>query len=60
MMMRLRRWLSLPVTESQLAVALGISTVIMSLMLWAIIWQSDVIASQRDVIRWLWSSKLGG
>ena len=58
--MWLFRRLAVPATESQMAVALAISVVAMSLMLWAILWQSDVIAYQRDIIRWMWSSKYGG
>ena len=59
-MSTLFRRLSVPATESQLAVALSLSAVIMALMLWAILWQSDVISYQRDVIRWMWSWKFGG
>ncbi len=58
--MWLLRRLTVPATESQMAVALAISAVAMGLMLWAILWQSDVIAYQRDVIRWMWSLKFGG
>ena len=58
--MWLLRRLAVPANESQMAVALAISVVGMSLMLWAIIWQSDVIAYQRDIIHWLWSWKSGG
>ncbi len=58
--MWLLRRLAVPATESQMAVALGVSAVAMSLLLWAVIWQSDVIAYQRDLIRWLWSLKYGG
>ncbi len=57
--MWLLRRLAIPASESQLAVALCASTVIMSLMLWLVIWQADVIAYQRDVIRWLWSWRFG-
>jgi hypothetical protein len=32
----------------------------MSLMLWVILWQSDVIVYQRDLIRWLWSWRFHG
>ncbi len=59
-MSTLFRRLSVPATESQLAVALSLSAVVMALMLWAILWQSDVISYQRDVIRWMWSWKFGG
>ena len=58
--MWLLRRLAVPANESQMAVALAISVLAMSLMLWAILWQSDVIAYQRELIRWLWSWKFGG
>lgn len=58
--MWLFRRMKVPATESQLAVALGLCAVTMGLMLWVILWQSDVIAYQRDVIRWMWSWKYGG
>jgi hypothetical protein len=52
--------LRVPASESQMAVALASCAVVMSLMLWAILWQADVIAYQREVIRWMWSWKFGG
>ncbi len=58
--MTLLRRLSIPASESQMAVALGLCAVAMSLMLWMILWQSDIIAYQRDLIRWMWSWKYGG
>jgi hypothetical protein len=58
--MRFLRRLTVPASESEMAIALGISAVTMGLMLWAIIWQSDVITYQREVIRWMWSWKYGG
>ena len=58
--MWLLRRLTVPASESQMAVALGLSALLMSLMLWIIMWQSDVISYQRDVIRWMWTSKFGG
>lgn len=54
------RRLAIPAKESQMAIALCLSAVAMSLMLWAIIWQSDLIVYQRDLIRWLWNGKFGG
>ncbi len=57
--MRLFRRLSVPANESQLAVALAFSSVAMALMLWALLWQSELIAYQRDLIRWLWSAGFG-
>ena len=58
--MRLLRRLSIPASESQMAVALCLCAVMMSLMLWAILWQSDVITYQQDVIRWMWNARFGG
>ncbi len=58
--MRLIRRFTLPASESQLAVALGLCAVTMALMLWVIVWQSSVIAYQQEVIRWMWSWKFGG
>jgi hypothetical protein len=54
-MQRLRQLLTVPASESHLAIALSFSAVIMGLMLWAILWQSSVIEHQRDIIRVLWS-----
>jgi hypothetical protein len=48
-----------PVSESRLAVVLIVAAVTMALMLCAILWQSSIIESQRDVIRWMWSAKFG-
>jgi len=58
--MRLLRRLNIPASESQMAVALGLCAVMMSLMLWVILWQSDVIAYQQDVIRLMWNARFGG
>jgi hypothetical protein len=48
------------VSESQLGLALTVAAVAMGLMLCAIVWQSSIIGSQRDVIQWMWSAKFGG
>jgi hypothetical protein len=53
-MHRLRQYLTIPASESHLAIALTVSAVVMGLMLCAILWQSTVIEHQRDVIRMLW------
>ncbi len=53
---RLPEWLSNPARESHLSWALGFSLVMMSLMLWMILWQADLISYQREVIRLLWSA----
>jgi hypothetical protein len=59
-MIRAMRHLREPVSESQLGVALAISAVAMAMMLWAILWQSNIIAYQRGVIRSLFAAHFGG
>ena len=51
----LMKSLTIPATESQLSVALALSVLVMSIMLWGILWQANVISQQREAIRWLWS-----
>ena len=47
--------LKVPASESQLSLALGLSVLVMSGLLWAVLWQSNIIAQQRESIRYLWS-----
>lgn len=58
--MGLLQRLKLPATESQLSVALAFSALVMSLLLWAVVWQSNVIGYQRDLIKWMMNSRFGG
>lgn len=51
----LRRMFAIPATESQMAVGLGLSLVMMSLMLWGLLWQSEIIVYQRTVIKFLFN-----
>ncbi len=59
-MIRVLRRLSVPADESHLGMALALAAVTMGVMLWAILWQSDIILQQRDAIRLLWNAHLGG
>ena len=59
-MLRVIRRLSAPAGESHLEMALAVAAVALALMLWAILWQSNIIVYQRDVIRWLWTAHFGG
>ncbi len=52
--------LRIPASESQMALLLGLCSVTMSLMFWVILWQSNIIAQQSDVIHWLRNLKFGG
>jgi hypothetical protein len=58
--MKLWRRLAIPASESQMAVILSMSMVIMALLLCAILWQSNIISYQRDLIYWLWNDKFHG
>jgi len=47
--------LKIPASESQLSIALGLSVLVMSGLLWGLLWQANIIAQQREAIRYLWS-----
>jgi hypothetical protein len=59
MIQALRR-LHEPVSDSYLRIALALAVAALSLMLWAIIWQANIIVYQRDLIRVMWNTQLGG
>ncbi|HXT27453.1 MAG TPA: hypothetical protein VN749_21740 [Candidatus Eisenbacteria bacterium] len=54
------RTLRLPAAESHTNVALALCVTLMGLMSVAIIWQAQIIANQRDIIKFLESVKFGG
>lgn len=54
------RRLNEPASDSQLGMALVVAAVTMGLMLWAIIWQGNIIAYQRDLIRVMQAAQFGG
>ena len=58
--MRLMRRLAVPASESHLTLALVLCMLVMSLLLWGMMWQSGIITTQRDLIRALWQSRYGG
>ena len=58
--MRLMRRLEVPASESHLTVALVLSIIIMSLLLWGVMWQSGIIGYQQELIRDLWQGRFGG
>jgi hypothetical protein len=55
----LRKFLQLPVNESSVSLVLGVSVVALGLMSLALVWQAEIIANQREVIRWLEAMKIG-
>jgi len=54
------RKLRLPANESYTSLALAVCVFLMSLMSIGLIWQAQIIADQRNAIRWLESLKFGG
>lgn len=54
------RTLRLPARETHTNVALAVCVLMMGLLSVAIIWQAQIIANQRDAIRFLESVKFGG
>jgi len=54
------RTLRLPAAESHTNLALAVCVLMMGLMSVAIMWQAQIIANQRDVIRFLETVKFGG
>jgi hypothetical protein len=47
----------MPVSESQLGITLAISLVFMAAMLLGLLWQANIIAYQKEIIRSLWDMK---
>jgi len=52
-MERIRRAFRSEVRESHLGIALIFCLILMSAMSIALLWQAQIIANQRDAIRWL-------
>lgn len=56
----IRRILHVPASESNMGFVLALCAFTMGLMSLALVWQAQVIAHQRDVIRWLETLKFVG
>jgi hypothetical protein len=56
----LRRVFRIPAHESAVGLVLVFCVVSMSFMSIALVWQAQIIASQREAIQWLVRLKLGG
>ena len=54
------RKLRIPASESTMGIVLTFCIVSMGLMSVALLWQAQIIANQREAIRWLESLKFGG
>jgi hypothetical protein len=55
----IRRVFRSEIRESHIGVALILCLLIMSAMSVALVWQAQIIANQRDAIRWLEQLKAG-
>jgi hypothetical protein len=55
-----RRVLRLPAQESNIGLVLVFCVITMSFMSIALVWQAQIIASQREAIQWLEQLKFGG
>src|SRR5258707_13882109 len=55
------RYLRLPASEPQKNIVIAFCVIAMSIMSIGLVWQAQIIASQREAIRWLASAaKYGG
>ena len=55
----IRRVLRSEIHESHVGIALVLCLLVMAAMSIALVWQAQIIANQRDAIRWLEQVKLG-
>ena len=55
----MRRVLRSEIHESHVGIALILCLLVMSALSIALVWQAQIIANQRDAIRWLEQVKLG-
>jgi hypothetical protein len=54
------RKLRIPASESSMGLFLTVCVISMGLMSVALLWQAQIIANQREAIRWLETLKFGG
>ena len=55
----IRRVFKSEIRESHVGVALIVCLIVMSAMSIALVWQAQIIANQRDMIRWLEQLRAG-
>ena len=55
----IRRVFRSEIRESHIGIALIVCLIVMSAMSIALVWQAQIIANQRDAIRWLEQLKAG-
>jgi hypothetical protein len=55
----IRRILNVPASETQTGIVLAVSIFVLSVLSVVVVWQAQIIANQKAVIR-MFESKLGG
>jgi hypothetical protein len=59
-MVWIARFVRVPASETQKTFVIAACVVVMSMMAIGLVWQAEIIAGQREAIRWLEGAKLGG
>jgi hypothetical protein len=54
------RFVRIPASESQKTFVVAVCVVAMGIMTIGLVWQAEIIANQREAIRWLEKLKFGG
>jgi hypothetical protein len=54
------RCFHIPASETQKSIVIAACIVVMGMMVVGLVWQAEVIAHQREAIRWLETVKFGG
>jgi len=54
------RCFRIPASETQKGFVIAVCVIAMSFMAVGIVWQAEIIAKQREAIRWLEAAKFGG
>lgn len=54
------RKLRIPASDTSMGIVLTLCVLAMGMMSVALIWQAQIIANQREAIRWLETLKFGG
>jgi hypothetical protein len=54
------RCFHVPASETQKTLVIAICVVVMGFMTVGLVWQAEIIANQREAIRWLETVKFGG
>jgi hypothetical protein len=54
------RCFRIPASETQKTFVIAVCVLAMSIMTVGLVWQAEIIARQREAIRWLETAKFGG